>query len=117
MPNPIARTVTVQAAAGDAIFNLELDANAANNAPSYYLSGWQAAANALSAAIADPITINLEIGYGEYPGDNSGESSQDASAAPVFGASDSYLQLKSLLISNGSSDVVNALGHLPIQLH
>src|SRR5712691_6785989 len=81
--NPVSRVITVQAAAGDLTFNLELDGNANASAPASYVNGWVSAANMLSAAIPDPITINLEIGYTEYPGDNSSEKSGGASAAPA----------------------------------
>ncbi len=45
--------------------NLEFDANA-QAAPQSFRNGIQAAANILQAAIFDPITVNVGIGYGDY---------------------------------------------------
>ena len=110
--NPVSTTITIQAAAGDVTFKLELDGNAAS-APISYINGWRTAANLLSAAIPINITVNLEIGYGEYPKNNSSEGNGGASAAPADGVSDSYQQLRNLLLSNGSNAVVAAVNNLP----
>jgi len=45
--------------------NLEWDPNALA-APQSFRNGVQAAANVLEAAIDDPITVNVEVGYGEF---------------------------------------------------
>ena len=45
--------------------NLEWDPNA-QRAPQSFRDAVQAAANALDAAIDDPITVNVAVGYGEY---------------------------------------------------
>jgi hypothetical protein len=56
--------------AGDAAMltiNLEFDANA-SAAPQSFRNAVQAAADILEAAIYDPITVNIDVGYGEYDG-------------------------------------------------
>ena len=45
--------------------NLEWDPNALA-APQSFRNSVQAAAAVLEAAIYDPITVNIEVGYGEY---------------------------------------------------
>ena len=45
--------------------NLKYDANALA-APQSFRDGVQAAANVLEAAIDDPITVTIEVGYTEY---------------------------------------------------
>ncbi len=108
----VVTSIAVQAAPGQLTINLELDANA-QSAPTSYLNGWETAASQLSAAIADPITINIEVGYTEYPFNGSPEAPKSASAAPQYGGEDSYLQLRSLLLSNASPAVVAAINALP----
>lgn len=110
--NPVVSTITVQAASGDATFNLELDARAAN-APSSYTSGWTTAATLLSEVIHDPITINIEIGYTEYPQDNSPVVPSEALGGDAYGTTDSYSQVKNFLSATGTSDVVSAVDALP----
>ena len=112
---PVGQIITINAGANDLTINLELDTNAVN-APAYYIAGWEAAAQMLSAAIHNPITINLEVGYGEYPGDGSAEPSDGASA--FFNVNnyvtDSYQQIRSNLLSDAtSSEVTTAINDLP----
>jgi hypothetical protein len=110
--NSVVSTITVQAASGDATFKLELDAKAAT-APSSYTSGWTTAATLLSEVIHDPITINLEIGYTEYPQDNSPIPSNVALGGDAYGTTDSYSQVRGFLSATGASDVVSAVNALP----
>ncbi|MGH6740927.1 MAG: NF038122 family metalloprotease, partial [Bradyrhizobium sp.] len=110
--NPVVSTITVQAASGDAIFKLELDAKAAA-APAAYISGFTTAATLLSEAIHDPITVNLEIGYTEFPEDNSPIASDLALGGDASNSIATYSQLKSFLSATGASDVVSALAALP----
>lgn len=110
--NAVTSTISVQAGAGQATFNLELDANAAS-APSSYISGWTTAATLLSEAIADPITVNIEIGYTEYPADNSAISAGWAYGGPAYGSSYTYTELRHFLSGTGASDVISAINALP----
>ena len=95
--------------------NLEFDPNALA-APQSFRDGVQAAANILDAAILDPITVNIEVGYGEF-----GEGSADYqtltggyslgnSATPI---QLSYPALRAALAANettaANSSEVNAL--------
>ena len=65
-----ADTVSVQTSASAGaglVINLEFDANALA-APASFRAGIEAAAAILEAAITDPITVNVAVGYGEYDG-------------------------------------------------
>jgi hypothetical protein len=110
--NPITKIVPIQGAAGFLSINLEFDANAAN-APSSYITGWEQAATLLTQYIRDPITVNLEIGYTEYPGDNSSEGAGGASATYANSVTVTYTQLRNFLLNTGSADVVAAVNALP----
>ena len=48
------------------IINLIYDASA-NNAPASFKAALQQAAAILDAAITNPITVNIEVGYGDWP--------------------------------------------------
>ncbi len=63
--------------------------------------------------IRDPIAINIEIGYTEYPFDNSSVPASAAEGGVAYGATDSYTQLRNLLSGTGASDVVSAVNDLP----
>jgi hypothetical protein len=106
------QTTTIQAGAGDLTINLELDSNA-SLAPSSYINGWKSAAEILSATIRDPITVNLEIGYTENPGDGSSDDPGVASAEPAYFETDTYSQVLNLLVSNGAPAVIAAVDALP----
>ncbi len=113
--NPVVNIVPVSAGAGHPTFNLELDANA-NGAPAAFINGMINAAGQLSAAIfvKQATTFNMEIGYGEYPGNNSAEPSGGASAAPAQNVSLTYQQVRSFLLNNATSaEEVTAINDLP----
>ena len=110
--NTIVSTILISTGAGNLSINLELDANAAG-APTSYISGWETAATLLSDAIHDPITVNIEVGYTEYPGDNSSITSGSAEGGGVSSKTDTYTQLRNFLLGTGSSDVVSAVNDLP----
>jgi hypothetical protein len=110
--NPVLEIIPISTGAGYLTIDLELDANA-QRAPSSYISGWETAANLLSEYIHDPITINIEVGYTEYPGDDSSEGVGFASAAPVQSITDTYSQVRNFLLGTEASDVISAVDDLP----
>ncbi len=95
--------------------NLEWDADALA-APQSFRDGVEAAASVLQAAISDPITVNIDVGYGEF--DLGGpEYTPLASDYSLGGVNEnilvSYSALRAALAANESSPVdaeaVNAL--------
>src|SRR5947199_10783698 len=93
------------------LINLVYDSRA-QAAPQSFRDGIQAAANVLDATFSDNITLNIEIGYGEYPGDGSPETHGGASAAPANGVFLSFTQGRSWLAQNPSSAVHTGLAAL-----
>ena len=86
--------------------NLEFDANA-QAAPQSFRDGVQAAANILDSAIFDPITVNIEVGYGEYDlgGPDYTQLSGESLGGIQTGISVSYPALKAALAAKESSAV------------
>ena len=81
---------TIAVTSGGITFNLTFDAGA----PSAFIAGIQQAASILSAAISDPITVNLTI---HYSGTGGG-----AFAGPASGQFVSYSTVRSDLINDAS---------------
>lgn len=78
-----------------------------------FKSAIQAAANVLDATFSNNISLNIEVGYGEYPGDGSSENGGGASAAPSTGIYESYSQVRSWLASNAVAAVQSGIFALP----
>ena len=85
----------------------------AQAAPQYFKDALQKAASLLGATFTNNISVNVEIGYGEYPGNNQPESSGSASAAPSTGVYDSYNYVRSYLANNAASEVSSGVSALP----
>jgi hypothetical protein len=88
------------------IINLLYDSQALA-APQSFRNGMQAAANLLQAAFDNNITVNVAVGYGEYPAFN-GQSSQtlpnqNTSEGGPWGSNLSYTALRQDLINTASS--------------
>ncbi|MEA2834718.1 MAG: serralysin [Methylobacteriaceae bacterium] len=92
--------------------NLEYDSKA-QAAPQSFRDAIQAAANVLQATFTDAITINIEVGYGENPGNGSPEPSGGASAGPATGVLVSYTQVRTWLAQNAASAVQGGVATLP----
>ena len=96
------------------IINLEFDTNAMA-APQSFRDAVQDAANKLDTAIFDPITVNIEVGYGEYDlGGPQYEELTDSSVGGVMSAvTVSYPALRAALAANATSmaatEAVNSL--------
>jgi serralysin len=86
-------TSTVSLVAGGITINLLFDA-AAMAAPASFRAGIQAAASLLTAAISDPITVNIKI---DYSGTGGG-----AAAGPDSGIYETYSTVKTQLINNAT---------------
>lgn len=81
--------------------NLEWDSNALA-APQSFRDGIQQAAGILEAAVYDPITVNIGVGYGEY--DNGSELLTSYSLGGVADSIQvSYSALRAALASNATS--------------
>src|SRR5690242_20768518 len=78
------------------IINLIFDQS---NAPAAFKAAVTSAAVILEKAITDPITVTIEVGYGEFPTDHSSIPSQGAEAEPNF----------ALVSSASFTSAVNAL--------
>lgn len=91
--------------------NLIYDANALL-APQSFRDGVQAAATMLEEALTDPITINIQVGYGEYAGQ--ALPNQNTSEGGSNTDSISYSDLRSDLVASATTpDDTTALAHLP----
>jgi serralysin len=86
-------TSTVSLVSGGITINLLFDA-AAMAAPASFRAGIQAAASLLTAAISDPITVNIKI---DYSGTGGG-----AAAGPDGGLYETYSTVKAQLINNAT---------------
>jgi hypothetical protein len=105
--------VLVSAASGDLTINLEYD-SAAQAAPASFRSSIQTAANLLSAAISDPISVNLGIGYGDVPFFNDPLSNGEAAAGVQNSITEPYSTLRSQLLSNAATpQIAAAINALP----
>ena len=76
----------------------------ANNAPASFKAAVQQAAAILDAAITDPITVTIKIGYGVYPdGSNSPITNGSAEGGPNDGALVPYSQVVGDLVANAAT--------------
>ena len=82
-------------------------------APQYFKDAIRAAAKLLDTTFKNNITVNVEVGYGEYPGDGTPEKPGGASAAPSAGVFDSYEQVRSWLAGNSDVSVQSGIAALP----
>ena len=93
--------------------NLTFDSSfATGNAPQSFKEAIQAAANIIDAAFTDNITVNIVVGYGEYPGDGSavtGGSGYGGDVANLF----SYSSTLSLLQQDLVGAVQSGVAALP----
>jgi hypothetical protein len=91
--------------------NLVFDSNALA-APQSFRDGIQAAANILDAAIFNPITVNILVGYNEY--DGKALPANTSLGGVLTSDSISYSSLRSLLANNETSAAdVSAVNSLP----
>src|SRR5947209_879877 len=107
----------VTAAVGAMTINLLYDA-AALGAPASFRDGMQTAANMLMAAFNDAVTINIAVGYGEFPAFNGQASqslpNQNTSEGGPWGNSLSYATLRQDLVNTASSaDDNSSVASLP----
>ncbi|GAC1337650.1 MAG: hypothetical protein NVSMB26_24860 [Beijerinckiaceae bacterium] len=94
------------------LINLVYDSQA-QAAPQSFRDEIQAAANILDVTFKDNITVNIEIGYGEYPGNGSPETNGSASSAPSTGVFDDYSQVRTWLAQNAAAGVQSGVAALP----
>lgn len=98
--------------------NLVFDSNA-QSAPQRFRDGMQAAANIIDAAFSDPVTINIEVGFGEFdggslPNQNTSEGDFFFQGTEGNGFFPSYSTLRSLLASHETSaNDTTAVNSLP----
>jgi serralysin len=88
------------------IINLVYDPSA-NNAPASFKAALQQAAAILDAAITDPITVTIEVGYGEYPQDQSPVTNGASKGGPNTGALVPYSEVVSALTADASPGNTN----------
>jgi hypothetical protein len=101
--------ITVQAPGGLA-FNLIFDASVAS-APAGFESGMTAACLALSAIFTNPITVTLDVGWGEINGAPLSGNDSEGSGLGFFY---SYQQVVAALTASATSaDDLTALANLP----
>ena len=83
--------------------NLIFDANA-QAAPQSFRDAVKAGAAILDAAITDPITVNIAVGYGEISGPNAMQLTDNESfGGPTSGVPVSYSALRTALLNNTTS--------------
>ncbi len=92
--------------------NIVFDA-LAQMAPQYFKGAIQAAAKLLGATFKNNISLNVEVGYGEYPDGRTPEKPGGASAAPSTGVFDSYEQVRSWLAGNADAAAQSGIDALP----
>lgn len=93
------------------LINLVPD-KSANNAPSGFWTALKAAADYLDTLIANPITVNISVGYGEVDGQPLGNFL--GAGGPVGGTGLTYSQLRQDLAANATSAAdATAVAHLP----
>ncbi|WP_271672018.1 NF038122 family metalloprotease [Bradyrhizobium sp. CCBAU 51627] len=89
----------------------------ANSAPAYFFSDLNAAAQILDAVLPAPITVNIEVGYGEIfeNGADVALPSGFSEGGPAWGQYLSYSSVRSLLVSNATAPyAIAAANSLPI---
>jgi hypothetical protein len=103
-----------RAAAAGFTINLVWDASAlAPGTPASFRAGVQNAAAMLQAAFTDPITVNIEVGYGEWA-NQIAVSPSEALGDVLNGVSEPYATLRGLLSSHATSaDDQTAVNSLP----
>jgi hypothetical protein len=91
--------------------NFVLDASV-NNAPAGFLACLNAAAQYLDTLITNPITVNLQVGWGENNG--TALPLNTASGGPFFQGGFTYDQLKAQLTAHATSaDDLTSIANLP----
>jgi hypothetical protein len=80
--------------------NIQFDSSA-QSAPAGYQQAVLAAASLFDALLTDNITINIQVGFGQFPGPLPDQSS--ALGGPWNGDLNSYSKIRNLLISGASS--------------
>lgn len=104
------------AASGHLTINLIWDSSV-SSAPAGFQTAITAAAQYLDSLIADPITVNLKVGWGEENGSTTAIGNNVATGGPINGVYLSYAALKSDLTAayanSGSATDATALSHLP----
>jgi hypothetical protein len=95
------------AIAGAATINLIWDAHALA-APAQFRSAVTYAAQYIQSLITNPITININVGYGEVGGSTMGAGVLGA-AGPNSGIGVSYAQFKTYLVSRASSGAAQTI--------
>jgi hypothetical protein len=89
--------------------NVTYDASC-NNAPAGFKACVQAAVNYYDTTFTSPITINIDVGYGEVDGDASSLQTVGGDLGRSqfpFGPAVSYAQLRAALIAQGAPGAVN----------
>ena len=86
--------------------NLIWDSNALA-APQSFRDGVQAAASVLEAAIDNPITVNISIGYGEY--DEGGPQSQPLTGDFSLGGINTEIDISYTALTNAMAGVASSL--------
>jgi hypothetical protein len=92
---------TAASATSGMTINLVFDSNA-QSAPQSFRDGMQTAASIIDAAFSDPVTINIEVGFGEFPGGGS-ISPNVSEGGFAQSISESYPTLRNLLASHETS--------------
>src|SRR5262249_52263099 len=93
------------------IINLTFD-QSPGSLPSGFVASIQAAAHFLESIFTDPITINIDVGYGEIAGQNliSGALGESETFLDDY----SYAALRGALVANATSaDQISAVNSLP----
>lgn len=85
--------------------NLVLNSSV-SSAPAGFLTAMQTAANIISAAFSNNVTINIKVGYGEITGSNGVSSAVGANSAlggPDVGFFSTFATVKNALLASSSS--------------
>ena len=96
---------------GGLIINIIYDSSA-NSAPAAFKTAISYVVNLLEATFTDPVTINIDVGWGEVGGQALGGAlgASIRAAAPAY----TYSQVRNALISDGNSSVdATAVASLP----
>src|SRR5579871_2929862 len=103
--------------AGLMIVNFVYEASA-NNAPAYFFSDLNTAAQILDSTLPAPITVNIEVGYGEISENGSDVPLPNgfSEGGPAWGQYLSYSNVRSLLVSDATTPAaIAAADSLPIE--
>jgi hypothetical protein len=88
------------------IINLIYDSSA-NNAPASFKAAMQQAAAILDAAITNPITVTIKVGYGVWPGPGGGTITGGSAEGANDGVSLPYSQVVGDLVANAAPSDTN----------